>query len=184
MSESVQLTAEVFICLLYTSVTALLTPVLLVFLLLLCLIFRKKRGLFCILPLVLMLAGLAVNAMAPGNATRMAAQLDSMGPVEAVYYSFLYAFKGIRDWTTVYLIFFTVLLLPFLCVGLSRCDFDFPLPGVVAGLSYCVVAASYTPVSYTHLDVYKRQLQLSPFFHLGYPPAAGTIGGFYDNWKF
>lgn len=126
-------------------VTALLTPVLLVFLLLLCLIFRKKRGLFCILPLVLMLAGLAVNAMAPGNATRMAAQLDSMGPVEAVYYSFLYAFKGIRDWTTVYLIFFTVLLLPFLCVGLSRCDFDFPLPGVVAGLSYCVVAASYTP---------------------------------------
>ncbi len=135
-------------------VTALLTPVLLCFVLFLCILYKEKRGILCILPLILMLAGLAVSALAPGNATRMAAQLDSMGPVEAIYYSFLYAFQGIRDWTNVYLIFFTVLLLPFLAVGLSRVDFSFPLPGVVVGLSYCLVAASYTPSLYSMGQTY------------------------------
>ncbi len=152
-------------------VTALLTPILLVFVLLLCLLYREKRGFFCILPLVLMLAGLAVNAMAPGNATRMAAQLDSMGPVEAIYYSFIYAFKGMRDWTTVYLLFFTVLLLPFLFTGLSHCTFAFPLPGVVAGLSYCLVAASYTPSLYSmgQTYIFGRTLNIMRmFFYLLY----------------
>ena len=135
-------------------VTALLTPVILCFLLLLCLLYKEKRGFFCLLPLGLMLSGLAVSALAPGNATRMAAQLDSMEPIEAIYYSFLYAFQGLRDWTNVYLFFFTVLLLPFLAVGLSRCDFSFPLPGVVVGLSYCLVAASYTPSLYSMGQTY------------------------------
>ena len=143
-------------------VTALLTPILVGFLLLLCLIARQKRGFWCLLPLTLMLAGLAVNVLAPGNAIRMAAQYDSMGPVEAVYYSFVYALKGIRDWTTVYILFFTLLLVPFLFVHLAKADFSFPLPGVVTALSFCVVAASYTPSLYSmgHTYIFGRTLNI------------------------
>ena len=97
-----------------------------------------------------------------GNAVRIAAQLDSMGPVEAVYYSFVYAVKGIGEWTNLYVIFFAVLLAPFLFRALSGCRFSFPLPGIVLGFSFCLVAASYTPSLYSmgHTYIFGRSLNI------------------------
>lgn len=98
----------------------------------------------------------------PGNAVRIAAQLDSMEPVEAVYYSFVYAVKGIGEWTNLYVIFFAVLLAPFLFRALSGCRFSFPLPGIVLGFSFCLVAASYTPSLYSmgHTYIFGRSLNI------------------------
>lgn len=107
-------------------ITGLLSPVILLALLLLCIPAHEKRGLGGILPLLIMLIGFFINVRAPGNAVRIAAQLDSMGPVEAVYYSFVYAVKGIGEWTNLYVIFFAVLLAPFLFRALSGCRFSFP----------------------------------------------------------
>lgn len=89
-------------------------------------------------------------------------QLDSMGPVEAVYYSFVYAVKGIGEWTNLYVIFFAVLLAPFLFRALSGCRFSFPLPGIVLGFSFCLVAASYTPSLYSmgHTYIFGRSLNV------------------------
>lgn len=70
---------------------------------------HENGDLGSILPLLIMLIGFFINVSAPGNAVRIAAQLDSMGPVEAVYYSFVYAVKGIGEWTNLYVIFFAVL---------------------------------------------------------------------------
>ena len=143
-------------------ITGLLSPVILLALLLLCIPAHKKRGLGGILPLLIMLIGFFINVRAPGNAVRIAAQLDSMGPVEAVYYSFVYAVKGIGEWTNLYVIFFAVLLAPFLFRALSGCRFSFPLPGIVLGFSFCLVAASYTPSLYSmgHTYIFGRSLNI------------------------
>lgn len=143
-------------------VTALLTPVLIVTLLLLCLLFKSRRGLLLLLPLSITLAGLGVSVAAPGNAVRMATQIDSMGPFKAIYYSFLYALEGIGSWTTVYVIFFLLLLFPFLLGALYKAEFSFPLPGAVAFFSYCLVAASYTPSLYSmgHVIIFERTLNI------------------------
>lgn len=143
-------------------ITGLLSPVILLALLLLCIPAHEKRGLGGILPLLIMLIGFFINVRAPGNAVRIAAQLDSMGPVEAVYYSFVYAVKGIGEWTNLYVIFFAILLAPFLFRALSGCRFSFPLPGIVLGFSFCLVAASYTPSLYSmgHTYILGRSLNI------------------------
>lgn len=148
-------------------VTALLTPVLIVFLCFLFLLFQDRKGLLCLLPLFFALAGLGINVLAPGNAIRISTQIDSMNPVEAVYYSFLYAIEGMGAWTTVYLIFFALLLFPFLFAALYRVTFDFPLPGLVSGFSFCFVAASYTPSLYSmgHVIIFDRTLNIMRMFY-------------------
>ena len=143
-------------------VTALLTPVIIAMLFLLCLLFRNKRGFLCLLPLGITLIGLGINVTAPGNAVRMATQIDSMGPLEAVYYSFLYALEGIGSFTTIYVIFFLLLLFPFLFGALYKVDFHFPLPGIPAFFSFCLIAASYTPSLYSmgHVIIFERTLNI------------------------
>ena len=85
-----------------------------------------------------------------------------LSPVEAVYYSFVYAVKGIGEWTNLYVIFFAILLAPFLFRALSGCRFSFPLPGIVLGFSFCLVAASYTPSLYSmgHTYIFGRSLNI------------------------
>ena len=148
-------------------VTALLTPLLIALLTALSLLYKNKRGLLCFFPLFLALAGLGINASAPGNAVRMAEQIDSMEPLEAVYHSFLYALKGIGSWTTLYVVFFLLLLFPFLFGALYQKDFHFPLPGIPALFSFCLIAASYTPSLYSmgHVIIYERTLNIMRMFY-------------------
>lgn len=143
-------------------VTALLTPVLIAFICFLFLISKNKRGLLCLLPLTLTLIGLGINVAAPGNMVRMSTQIDPMSAPEAIYWSFLYAVEGIGSWTTVYLLFFALLLFPFLFAALYRVRFDFPLPGLAAGFSFCLIAASYTPSLYSmgHVIIFDRTLNI------------------------
>ena len=92
----------------------------------------------------------------------MAAQTAPLDAPDAIYYSFVYAIDGIRNWTGIYLLFFAVLTFPFLFEALSRTDFDFPLPGCAAALSFCVIAASYTPSLYSmgHVYIFGRTLNI------------------------
>lgn len=143
-------------------VTALLTPILIASLIFLCLLYKNKRGLLCLFPLMITLIGLGINVSAPGNAVRMAAQIDSLKPMEAVYQSFLYAVSGIGSWTTLYVIFFLLLLFPFLFGALYRTEFHFPLPGIPLCFSFCLIAASYTPSLYSmgHVIIFDRTLNV------------------------
>ena len=143
-------------------VTALITPVLILMLLFFCLLARQKKALFFLLPLAVTLTGLFFNVTAPGNEVRMAAQTASLGAAEAIYYSFVYAVKGIGEWTSLYLLFFSLLLFTFLFRAFLDTDFDFPLPGCAAALSFCVTAATYTPSLYSmgHVYIFGRTLNI------------------------
>ena len=143
-------------------VTALLTPVLIAMLALFCLLYKNKKGLLCLLPFFIALAGLFINAAAPGNAVRMENQIDSMEPLEAIYQSFLYAVEGIGNWTNIYVIFFVLLLFPFLIAALYETNFHFPLPGIPVFLSFCLISASYTPSLYSmgHVIIFERTLNI------------------------
>ncbi len=145
-------------------VTALLTPVLVAMIFALCLFFKSRRAPLCLFPLAVSLMGLGINVAAPGNTVRMSTQIAPLSAPEAIYQSFIYAIKGIGTWTTVYVIFFVVLLLPFLFSALYRTesDFDFPLPGLVCGFSFCLIAASYTPSLYSmgHVIIFERTLNI------------------------
>lgn len=143
-------------------VTALITPVLIVILIFFCLLTRKKYATFYLLPLAIHLTGFVVSVTAPGNTVRMAMQAAPMNAVEAIYYSFVYAVKGIGEWTSLYLLFFAFLLLPFLLPALFKTDFDFPMPGITAALSFCVISATYTPSLYSmgHVYIFERTLNI------------------------
>ena len=143
-------------------VTALVTPVIICFILLFCVYKKEKKGYRLLLPFLLSIAGLIINVAAPGNAVRMADQAAPMSAPEAIYYSFLYAIEGIGSWTTLYLIFILILLIPVLIPELDRTDFDFPYPGILAGISYCIIAVTYTPSLYSmgHVIIYGRTLNI------------------------
>ena len=143
-------------------VTALITPVLILMLLFFCLLARKKYAMFYFLPLTIHLIGFLISVTAPGNTVRMDMQAAPMNAVEAIYYSFIYAVNGIGEWTSLYLLFFVCLLLPFLVPVLFKTDFDFPMPGVAAALSFCVISATYTPSLYSmgHVYIFERTLNI------------------------
>ncbi|MCI8597320.1 MAG: hypothetical protein HFJ10_02595 [Lachnospiraceae bacterium] len=145
-------------------VTMLLTAVLGAFVLFFCLMIIKKnkRGLLLIPPLVVTIGGLIFNATAPGTAIRMADQVAPMSAPEAIYWSFIYAVRGIGSWTSLYVIFFVFLLIPILWKALYSVDYAFPLPGIAAGLSYCVFASTYTPSLYSmgHVVIFGRTLNI------------------------
>lgn len=145
-------------------ITALLTPVLIALLLFLCLLKKKKAGFLLLPPFLLSVFGLLISVSAPGNAVRMTQQAAPMGAMEAIYQSFLYAVRGIGDWTTLYLILVLTLITPLLFTALYQSDssFRFPLPGCVAAISFCIIAVTYTPSLYSmgHVVVYDRTLNI------------------------
>ena len=151
-------------------VTALLTPVLLATITFLCFVGRRKdRGLLCIVPLLFSVTGLLINVAAPGNAVRMGKQTAPMTAPEAIYNSFLYAVKGIGEWTSFYVLFLVLLLLPFIFYALYQANlsFRFPLPGAAAGFSFCLIAATYTPSLYSmgHVYIFERTLNIMRMFY-------------------
>lgn len=143
-------------------VTTLITPILTAFILFFCLLYRQRRTLFLLMPLAVSITGLFINVTAPGNAVRMAVQTASLNAAEAIYYSFVYAIKGVAEWTNIYVLFFSLLIFPFLFKALLKTDFSFPLPGCVAALSFCTVAATYTPSLYSmgHVYIFERTLNI------------------------
>jgi hypothetical protein len=146
-------------------VTALLAPILAFSLTGVCFLKKKRKALLLCLPSLCSLCGLILNMTAPGNAIRMAEQTAPMSAFQAVYYSFTYAIEGIGSWTTFYVIFFVLLLLPVLVPALYHSadgGFDFPMPGLVMGFSFCLIAASYTPSLYAmgHVVIFERTLNI------------------------
>lgn len=167
-----------FLCLFFASflsfiteganyVTVLLTPILIALLIFICLLYKNKKGLWCLFPFFVALAGFIFNISASGNSVRMAAQADSMGAFEAIYHSFIFALEGIGNWTTLYVLFFLLLVSPFLFSALYKIKFHFPFPGLIAGVSFCLIAASYTPSLYSmgYVIIFERTLNIMRMFY-------------------
>ncbi len=114
------------------------------------LFFKKKSTIWAVPAAVAMTVGILFNVLAPGNNHRMAYFVDmKTSAVDAVLQSFVSAFEyfgeftGLRTWAIV------ILLLPTALLVVSKSDFKFRYPGLVALWSFCVYATGFTSTLYT-----------------------------------
>lgn len=100
------------------------------------------------LPLVSDALAFGINILAPGNWLRQDLSGEPSNPVVSVFRSFYYGFFYIGEWTNETVLFMILLLLPVMLRMAEQLHFRFPLPGVVAGLSFCLLSSMFTPSDY------------------------------------
>lgn len=111
---------------------------------------RKRTGIRYLPAFVVYAVGFYMNVSAPGNQVR-AQSYEGWGysPFEAVWRSFLEAFRYLwrfTDWITVA---FLILLLPLIWNVVKKSSFSFKLPGLVLAGSFCLYATGFTPSLYS-----------------------------------
>lgn len=119
-----------------------------------------------LLPTIVLIVAFLISVMAPGNAVRMGAS-KGMGGVEAVVESFRYAFfVPLESWLTwpVWILLLTAI--PFMGNIVKQTEFKFSLPGFILVLSFCLVAAGFTPSLYAQGAVQAGRLQDTVYYIL------------------
>ena len=116
------------------------------------------------IPLMMVCTAFAASVLAPGNAVRIAGS-SGLNPLKAVLASFLYClevpFTGWLKWTFYATI---ALAIPFVWKTLEQIEFEFSYPGIVVGLGYGVVSASFTPSLYAQAGVDAGRLHDTAYF--------------------
>lgn len=112
------------------------------------LVFRhSKKSVVIGVMVLLMLAGLVVSAVAPGNQIRQAG-LFERSAVKAVLKSLLQGVRYIVSWTGIWWVLAVLILTPFLWHGFSRIKFRFPYPVIVLGYMYGIFCSMACPTFY------------------------------------
>lgn len=88
------------------------------------------------------------NIVAPGNMVRQE-NFHKMGVVESVLYSFRYWAVYAKEWISISVILFILLLLPVLTLVVQRTTMRFRFPGLVTAVSICINACLFTPSFYS-----------------------------------
>lgn len=130
-------------------VTALQGFLLIILLVLMMLIYRKKECMRLLGPIVVYLAGLVLNIVAPGNAVREAYYVDSaMGPVESILRSLGSGVTMFPELTKPVTFIILIMAFPILWNMCRSVSFDFKYPWLVSILSFGIYAAGFTPSYY------------------------------------
>lgn len=130
-------------------VTALLTFVSLSGALLFLLIIRRRKRLWCVaIPLAVNTVAFGINVLAPGNWLRQDVSGEPSNPVVSILRSFYYGFFYIGEWTDETVLLMILLLIPVMVRIAGQLRFRFPLPGVVALSSFCLLSSMFTPSDY------------------------------------
>lgn len=108
----------------------------------------RRRLWGVILPLEADVVAFGINILAPGNWLRQNVAGDPSNPVVSIFRSFYYGFFYIGEWTDETVLLMILLMLPIMLRMASQLHFRFPLPGVVAGLSFCLLSSMFTPSDY------------------------------------
>lgn len=117
-----------------------------------CVVYGKEwKKMLWLLPSVSVYAfAFYMNVSAPGNAVRSAQYVGwGLSPVAAVLQSFVEAAKNIGEftgWITVVMLMF---LAPVIWQMVGKCNFVFPMPGLVLLWSVCIYATGFTPSLYS-----------------------------------
>lgn len=116
-------------------------------------ILLKNKRVFWLLP-SLGVYGYAFykNVSAPGNSARSALLEGSglgVGAAEAVWRSFLEAFRHLTEYTGWITVALLVLLAPVIWQMLKKTEFRFRFPGLLLLWSFCLYATGFTPSLYT-----------------------------------
>lgn len=101
-----------------------------------------------LLPGFFLVVAFAINILAPGNFLRQ----SHSGPVESpgIVLSVLQSFEiclgnALSEWTDWFWFFLLLALIPIFWNIAAKTDFNFPIPGLVLFMSFCLLSAMYTP---------------------------------------
>lgn len=145
-------------------VTALVTCEVMIAMLVIMFVRHNKRALDLVPASAMMIAGLILSLIAPGNEVRQQTQFPGAGSGVwgTIWGSSLAAFQYIQEWSTG-----LVLVLLIACVPLSihvvtravALGWKFPVPGVVAVASIALFATSFTPTFWAQGSVGPGRVQ-------------------------
>lgn len=108
---------------------------------------RRKGAVIAAAGLVFTLAGLAISAVAPGNAIRQTA-FDGLPPLNAILISFERMGNYMSKWLTAPLVLCILLTTPLIFGVISKLDFKFRFPPLVTIITFCVLSSFWTPSLY------------------------------------
>ncbi len=129
-------------------VTALVSCIILFFIIALLAAKKNPRAFAVGAVFVVLLSGLVVSMIAPGNAVRAANYVHTTVK-DAIIYSFGYSLRYIAEWTRLPLIVVIALLTPLIARAAEnnkKFSFQYPLPFVF--FSFCIFTAQFTPPVY------------------------------------
>lgn len=129
-------------------VTALLSAELTVLVLVLTAWKKRERFLPLLIPAAILLAGLMVNALAPGNALRALSYGRDNSIVLSVYQAFGLAFQTVPTYLNTYVFLAMLLFVPIVYYLVRDVQFSFPVPGLVCLVAYLFLTSSYAPTMY------------------------------------
>lgn len=129
-------------------VTALNASILFTSMVLLLLLLRRPGWRFLLLPLAMLLAAFAINAVAPGNDVRQSYLSVHPDAVWAIKRSFVEALRSLRRFFSLPLLGGMIALYVLFWNSVSASPFPFRLPGLVSVYSFCVYSALFTPTLY------------------------------------
>lgn len=110
----------------------------------------RKRALLLLPAICIYAIGFLKNVTAPGNDKRAQNFIGwGYSPVEAVWRSFLEAFRHLGEFTGWMMVAVMVLLVPIIWQMVRKCSFRFRYPGLVLLLSVCLYATGFTPSLYS-----------------------------------
>ena len=129
-------------------VTGLITGVLFVYLLLALFVSgNRKKSRRLVIPFLFYAAAYGINIICPGNFVR---QGESEGEFANPLLAILQSFKACLDsafgsWMNWFVVLFLIALIPVMWRIVRKVEFSFPMPGVEAAASFCLLSAMYTP---------------------------------------
>lgn len=129
-------------------VTGLLSLVLFLVLFAFCIYYKKKSGLWFLVPFSIYLFSFFLCITAPGNFIRKAEVGISPNPISAIYHAFQDCLHYMGEWNNVYFLLAIIFLLPFLWSAATYVNNPFPLPGIILLVSFCVLASTFAPSTY------------------------------------
>lgn len=114
------------------------------------LIFKKKRVLFLLPATICYAVAMYLNMSSPGNAKRMVHYVNmKLSPIEAILRSFQSAFTYFDDFTGLMTLAIVIFMIPVVLKIVSKTNFEFKFPGLVLLWSFCLYATGFTPTLYT-----------------------------------
>lgn len=132
--------------------------------------FGKKIRIGKILAALSLVAGSAVNILAPGNQVRKNKSGGGMGAVSAIMESFAWAMRSVKEWVGPMLLIVMLLLVPVIwhILSKSRKKRPYRYPVAFVLLSFCVLASCYTASLYGLGDASagRIQNQVQSFFYI------------------
>lgn len=134
-------------------VTALSCMIVAVSTIVLLAVMKDKRWKKLLLPTVILFAGFAISAIAPGNAVRQAAVGEHPSVVKAIGLSFAQCAGYSAKWFSLPLVGMLALIAPVLWKAARESSFRFRCPFLVTVYSYCLLSSMFCPPIYALGDV-------------------------------